>query len=50
MQALAMAMAVRTAMLHAPYAVGQQLAVDLTGSALAAAGHCRRDPGIVGNA
>jgi hypothetical protein len=38
------------AMLHAPYAVGQQLAVDLTGSALAAAGHCRRDPGIVGNA
>jgi hypothetical protein len=50
MQALAMALAVRTAMLHAPYAVGQQLAVDLTGSALAAAGHCRRDPGLVGNA
>jgi hypothetical protein len=45
-----MALAVRTAMLHAPYAVGQQLAVDLTGSALDAAGNCRRDPGIVGNA
>lgn len=50
MQALAMALAVRTAMLHAPYAVGQQLAVDLAGTALAAAGDCRRDPGIVGNA
>ncbi len=50
MQALAMALAVRTAMLHAPYAVGEQLAVDLAGSALSAAGHCRRDPGIVGNA
>ncbi len=50
MQALAMALAVRAAMLHAPYAVGEQLAVDLAGSALSAAGHCRRDPGIVGNA
>jgi SAM-dependent methyltransferase len=50
MQALAMALAVRTAMLHAPYAVGQQLAVDLAGTALAAAGECQRDPGIVGNA
>jgi len=50
MQTLAMALAVRTEMLHAPYAVGQQLAVDLAGSALSAAGHCRRDPGIVGNA
>lgn len=50
MQTLAMALAVRTAMLHAPFDVGQQLAVDLTANALAAAEHARHDPGVVGNA
>lgn len=50
MQALAMALAARTAMLHAPYAVGHQLAIDLAATALAAAEHCQRDPGRVGNA
>jgi hypothetical protein len=50
MQALAMALAVRTAMLHAPFEVGRQLAVDLAATALVAAGHSRHDPGVVGNA
>lgn len=50
MQALAMALAVRTAMLHAPYAVGHQLAVDLATTALAAAELSRHDPGAFGNA
>lgn len=50
MQALAMALAVRAAMLHAPYAMGHQLAVDLAATALAAAEHSRHDPGAVGNA
>ncbi|MCE2998254.1 MAG: hypothetical protein LW892_00255 [Betaproteobacteria bacterium] len=50
MQALAMALAVRTAMLHAPYTVGQELATALAAHALAAAGHCERDTGAVGNA
>lgn len=50
MQALAMALAVRTAMLHAPFNVGQQLAVDLAATALAAAEQARHDPGHVGNA
>lgn len=50
MQALAMALAVRTAMLHAPYAVGQQLAADLAATALAAGGAGRHDPGAYGNA
>lgn len=50
MQALTMALAVRAAMLHAPYAVGCQLAVDLATTALAAAEHSQHDPGAVGNA
>jgi hypothetical protein len=50
MQALAMALAVRTAMLHAPYAVSEELATALAANALAAAGHCRHDTGPVGNA
>jgi hypothetical protein len=50
MQALAMALAARTAMLHAPYAVGRQLATDLTATALAAAEHCERDDGGAGHA
>ena len=50
MQALAMLLAVRAAMLHAPFEVGQQLAVDLAATALAAAGQARHDPGLVGNA
>ncbi len=50
MQALAMALAVRTAMLHAPYDIGQQLAADLALTALAAAEDGRHDPGITGNA
>ena len=41
MQALAMMLAVRAAMLHAPFEVGQQLAVDLAATALAAAGQAR---------
>jgi D-3-phosphoglycerate dehydrogenase len=41
MQALAMALAVRTAMLHAPYPVGQSLATALAVEALAAAGETR---------
>ncbi len=49
MQALAMALAVRTAMLHAPYAIGQQLATELTATALAAAEHCERDDGGAGH-
>jgi len=49
MQALAMALAVRTAMLHAPYAIGQQLATELAATALAAAAHCKRDEGAVGH-
>ncbi len=49
MQALAMALAVRTAMLHAPYAVGQQLATELTANALAAAERCERDDGGAGH-
>lgn len=50
MQALAMALAVRTAMLHAPYQVGQELATGLVADVLAAAEHCERDTGPVGNA
>ena len=50
MQALAMALAVRTAMLHAPFDVGRQLALDLATTALAAAEYSRHDPGVVGNA
>ncbi|MBS1218134.1 MAG: hypothetical protein H6R21_1267 [Proteobacteria bacterium] len=49
MQALAMALAVRTAMLHAPYAVGRRLATDLAVGALGAAAHCVRDQGSVGH-
>ena len=47
---LAMALATRTAMLHAPYAVGRQLATDLAATALAAAEHCERDDGGAGHA
>ncbi len=50
LQALAMALAARTAMLHAPYAVGHQLATDLAATALAAAEHCARDDGGAGHA
>ena len=50
LQALAMALAARTAMLHAPYAVGCQLATDLATTALAAAEHCQRDDGGAGHA
>lgn len=50
MQALAMALAARTAMLHAPYATGLQLASSLTATALAAAEHCGRDDGGAGHA
>ncbi len=50
MQALAMALAVRTAMLHAPYSVGHQLAADLAATALAAGGSGRHDTGAYGNA
>jgi hypothetical protein len=50
MQALAMALAVRAAMLHAPYEVGRQLAADLAATALAAAEHSEHDTGPVGNA
>ncbi|MCW5575172.1 MAG: hypothetical protein KIT13_03660 [Burkholderiales bacterium] len=50
MQALAMALAARTAMLHAPYAVGRQLASELAATALAAAEHCGRDGGGAGHA
>jgi hypothetical protein len=49
LQALAMALAVRTAMLHAPYAVGRDLSAELAASALAAAGECVRQPGVVGH-
>lgn len=44
------ALAARTAMLHAPYAVGRQLATDLAATALAAAEHCERDDGGAGHA
>lgn len=50
MQALAMALAARTAMLHAPYAVGRRLATDLASAALAAAEHCERNDGGAGHA
>lgn len=50
MQSLAMALAVRAAMLHAPYEVGRKLAADLATTALAAAEHAAHDPGPVGNA
>lgn len=50
MQAMAMALAARTAMLHAPYVVGRQLATDLAATALAAAEHCERDDGAAGHA
>ena len=50
MQALAMALAARMAMLHAPYAVGRRMAADLTATALAAAEHCARDDGGAGYA
>ena len=50
MQALAMALSVRTAMLHAPYAVGRQLATKLAATALVAAELCERDDGGAGNA
>lgn len=50
MQALAMALAARTAMLHAPYALGRQLATDLAATALAAAEQCGRDDGGAGHA
>jgi hypothetical protein len=49
MQALAMALAVRTAMLHAPYTIGQQLATELTATALTAPGTCERNEGAVGH-
>lgn len=49
MQALAMALAVRTAMLHAPYAVGRDLASGLSTAALAAGENCERDAGSVGH-
>ena len=45
-----MALAARTAMLHAPYAVGRQLATDLAVAALAAAEHSERDDGGAGHA
>lgn len=50
MQALAMALSVRTAMLHAPYAVGRQLATELAATALVAAELCERDDGGAGHA
>lgn len=50
LQALAMAIAVRTAMLHAAYETGRNLSAGLTATALDAAEHCARDPGMVGNA
>lgn len=50
LQALAMALAARTAMLHAPYSVGRRLATDLAATALAAAEHCQRDDGGAGHA
>ncbi len=50
MQALAMALAARTAMLHAPLATGRRLALDLAATALAAAEHCERDDGGAGHA
>ncbi len=50
MQALAMALAARTAMLHAPYAVGRELASGLAAAALAAAEHCERNDGGAGHA
>ncbi len=50
MQALAMALAARTAMLHAPYAVGRGLAGELTATALDAAERCERDDGGAGHA
>lgn len=50
LQALAMALAARAAMLHAPYALGRQLATDLAATALAAAEHCQRDDGGAGHA
>ena len=50
MQSLAMALAVRAAMLHAPYEVGRKLAADLAATALAAAEHAAHDTGPVGNA
>lgn len=50
LQALAMALAARTAMLHAPYAVGRELASGLASIALAAAEHCQRDDGGAGHA
>lgn len=49
MQALAMALAVRTAMLHAPYTVGRNLAAELAETALEAAAGCVRDEGEVGH-
>jgi hexokinase len=50
LQALAMAIAVRTAMLHAAYDTGRNLSATLTETALDAAESCARDPGMVGNA
>jgi len=50
MQALAMALAVRTAMLHAPYEIGRDLSAELVASSLTAAEDAVRWPGIVGHA
>lgn len=50
MQALAMALAVRTAMLHAPYEIGRDLSAELVANSLTAAEDCVRQPGMVGHA
>ena len=50
LQSLAMALAVRTAMLHADYDTSRKLSAQLADSALEAAEACVRNPGMVGNA
>lgn len=50
LQSLAMALAVRTAMLHADYDTSRNLSAQLTETALDAAEGCIRNPGMVGNA
>jgi hexokinase len=50
LQALAMALAVRTAMLHTAYDTSRNLSDELTATALDAAEDCIRNPGMVGNA
>ena len=50
LQAMTMALAVRTAMLHADYDTSRKLSAQLTDTALDAAEECIRNPGMVGNA